>query len=133
MRLVHDDRVSVCCKLLASNLRDHMRESLKRDRNNLGFSRQGLGQFCRLRAALPFHRDNGSRHVLKLLDGGPELLVEYAAIGPHDDLPEYLLIIGIMEEREPMSQPADGIRLPRTSRVLNQVRLARSFGNRMLS
>src|SRR6266516_212619 len=65
--------------------------------------------------------------LLELLYRLLELLIEHAAVGNDDDGIEYPLILYVMEDRELVSQPGDGIALATARAVFDQVTLSRPF------
>src|SRR6266566_3995235 len=72
-----------------------------------------------------------AKGLLELVYRLLELLVEHAAVSNDDDRIEYPLIPGVMEDRELVSQPGDGITLAAARAVFNQVTLSRPFRPRV--
>ena len=62
--------------------------------------------------------------VLELVDGVLQLLVEHAAVGDDDDRVEDLLVVAVVQARQPVGQPGDGVALAAAGRVLDQVVVA---------
>ena len=62
--------------------------------------------------------------VLELVDRLLELAVEDHPVGDDDDLVEDLLVVGVVERREAVGEPGDGVGLARAGRVLDEVGVA---------
>ena len=61
--------------------------------------------------------------MLELVDRLLQLPVEHEPVGDDDDLVEHLVVVGVVERREPVGEPGDRVRLARPGRVLHEVRL----------
>ena len=59
--------------------------------------------------------------VLELVDRVLKLLVEHHAVGHHDHAVEDALVGRVVQRRQPVRQPADGVALAAAGRVLDQV------------
>src|SRR6266567_4503623 len=105
---------------------DH-RELLQRGNND------GLAIFKRLLQLVGGFIDifDYAEGLLELLYRLLELLIEHAAVGNDDDGIEYPLIHGVMEDRELVSQPGDGITLAAARAVFDQVTLSWPFRPRV--
>ncbi len=66
--------------------------------------------------------------MLELVDGVLQLAVEDLAVGDDDDGIENQLILGIVQARQSMSHPGDGIALAAAGRMLDQVVSSGSVG-----
>ena len=67
-----------------------------------------------------------SLFVFDLVDRVLELLVEHQAVGNDDDRIEDLLVLCVVEARQPVGDPGDGIALAAAGRVLDQIVGARA-------
>ena len=84
---------------------------------------QRLGQLARAFVDLLHH----AALVLELVDGVLQLLVEHDAVGDDDHAIEDALVGGVVQGREPVRQPADGVALAAAGRVLDQVVVPHAF------
>ena len=131
MRFVHDHRVA-----LAGGVDGHAfapglqrRQRLADERELLNgrdddrrAARQGLGELLRVLVDLLDH----ALLMLELVDRVLKLLVEHPAVGDHHDGVENLLVVIVVQARQAVGQPGDGIRLAGPGRVLDQVVAPRS-------
>ena len=63
--------------------------------------------------------------VLDLVDRVLELLVEHASVGDDDDAVEHLVVLAVVQARQPVREPRDAVGLSASGRVLDQVVPAR--------
>ena len=68
--------------------------------------------------------------VFELVDRVLELLVEHDAIGDHDHAVEDALVGGIVQGREPMRQPTDGVALAAARGMLDEVVVPHALATR---
>ncbi len=85
---------------------------------------QGVGQ---LRAVLVnlFHH---TLLVVELVDGVLQLRVQHPAVGNHNHAVVHLLVVGIVQGRKTVRQPANGVGFARTRRMLHQIGLPHALG-----
>ena len=103
---------------------DDIRELLNRRGDDLRIALQGPGQV--LRVACIVHDANQASLVFQAPDSVLQLPVDDDAVRDDDDIIEDDVIVGVVEGRQTMSQPGNGIRLPGASRVLDQIVLRRA-------
>ena len=63
----------------------------------------------------------------ELVDGVLELLIEHDAVRDHDHTVEDALVVGVMQGREPMGQPSDGVALAAAGGVLDEIVVPRAL------
>ena len=78
---------------------------------------QRLGELPRALVDLLHH----AALVLELVDRVLQLLVEHHAVGDHDHAVEDPLVRGVVQRRQPVRQPADGVALAAAGGVLDKV------------
>ena len=83
-----------------------------------------LGELFRVLLDLPNH----AALVLELVDRVLELLVEDHAVRRDDHAVEHALVDVVVQRRQTVSQPADGVALAAARRVLDQVVAAHALG-----
>jgi hypothetical protein len=119
--LVDDHRVPAFGQV--ADLVQDERELLQRGDDDPGlFPGQGLGE---LPGVLVDPRDHAAG-VLELVDRVLQLAVQHQPVGDHDHLVEHLRVRRVAQRGQPVCGPRDRVRLPRPSRVLDQVTVARS-------
>src|ERR1035437_2686283 len=77
-----------------------------------------------------FGMPHGRAYLGELLDGVAYLLVEDAAVGDDNDGAEYRLVV-LLQADELVREPCDGVRLPATGGMLDQVPLASAVAARV--
>ena len=65
--------------------------------------------------------------VLELVDRVLELLIEHDAVREHDHTVEDPLVVGVVQRREPMGEPSDGVALSAAGGVLDEVVVSRAL------
>ncbi len=67
-----------------------------------------------------------ARYLLELADGVLQLPIEHAAVGDDDDRTEDALILVVVQGRQPVRQPGDGVALTAAGAVLDEIVLPRA-------
>ena len=123
MRLVDDDGEAVAGQL-ADLVGDH-RELLQRGDDDLLAGLERLLELPRGRVDV---LDQTGRLLEAARIGLLELAVEHAAVGDHDDRVEDAVVLGVVQRRQPVRQPGDGVALAGAGRVLDEVVLPGALG-----
>ncbi len=84
-------------------------------------AREGLGELGALAAVLSGDGGDDAGGALEVEDGFLELGVDDVAVGDDEHRVEDLLVVGVVQLREEVGGPRDGVRLPRARRVLHEV------------
>ena len=114
--LVHDHRVGAVGQRV--DLVDDVRKLLQRRDDDAGLlAGERLGQLGGVLVDALHH----AVHVLKLVNGVLQLLVEHPPVGDHHHLVEHLLVGVVVQRRQSVRQPGDRVALARSGRVLHQV------------
>jgi hypothetical protein len=114
--LVHDHRIRAVGERV--DLLGDVGELLQRRDDDAGLlAGQRLGQLGGVLVDALHH----AVHVLKLVNGVLQLLVEHPPVGDHHHLVEHLLVGVVVQRRQPVRQPGDRVALARPGRVLNKV------------
>nr|WP_291832523.1 hypothetical protein [Candidatus Microthrix sp.] len=114
--LVHDHRIRAVGERV--DLLGDVRELLQRRDDDAGLlAGERLGQLGGVLVDALHH----AVHVLKLVNGVLQLLVEHPPVGDHHHLVEHLLVGVVVQRRQPVRQPGDRVALARPGRVLHQV------------
>ena len=133
VRLVHDDGAAAggkrpgavrpaCLRHLKQPSGDE-RELLQGGDDDRHRARERLGELARGLVDALHH----AALVLELVDGVLELLIEHDPIRDHDHGVEDTLVVGVVQGREPMGQPPDGVALAAAGGVLDEVVVARAL------
>ena len=130
VRLVDDhgaaprrQRAAAACAALLGHLEQLPRDErklLQRGDDHRHRVLQRLGQLPRALVDLLHH----AALVLELVDRVLQLLVEHHPVGHHDHAVEDPLILGVVQRRQSMRQPADGVALAAARRVLDEIVVA---------
>ena len=116
VRLVDDHGVPALRQRL--DLVGDERELLQRRDDDPGLlTGEGVGELLAVLVD-PHHDAVG---VLELVDRVLQLPVEHPAVGDHHDLVEHLVVVGVVQRRQPVGHPGDRVRLARPGRVLHEV------------
>ena len=122
MGLVCNDRVAPSLRLgLLAQVMEGEGSGLDRYHDDGCAHGQGFGQFLRLGRARPVDGDDLGASRVQLEHGVGHLLVEHVPVGHDDHRIEDLLVVRVVEGREPERGPHDGVGLAGASRVLDQV------------
>ena len=65
--------------------------------------------------------------MLELVDSVLELLIEHDAVREHDHAVEDALVVGVVQRREPVGEPSDGVALAASGGVLDEVVVSRAL------
>ena len=118
VRLVHDHGEALA-RQLADLLGDH-RELLQRGDDDRLARFERLLELARGGVDVLDHAER----LLELAHGRLELAVEHAPVGDDHDRVEDAPVVGVVQRRELVREPGDGVALAAAGRVLDQVALA---------
>ena len=90
---------------------DYKGKRLQRDRDDFRLTGKRISQLLILRSLSSLDRDQSAHHTFELLYRCRELLIQYSPVGDNDDLLEYLLVVGVVQNRQSVSKPSDGVGL----------------------
>ena len=121
VRLVDDDREPLAGQV--ADLLGDDRKLLQRGDDDRLAGFQGLLELARSGVDV-LHHPQG---LLELAHRALELAVEHAPVGDDHDRVEDPAVLRVMERRELVGQPSDGVRLARARGVLDQVALPRAL------
>ena len=134
MRLVDDDRATPGRKdpgRLFPALLGHPDQTvryegefLQRRDDDRHAAREGPGELARTLVDLP----HDAAPVLELMNRVLQLPVEHHAVGHHDHAVEDLPVVRIVQRREAVDEPGDGIALAAAGGMFDQRPLHNSFG-----
>ena len=129
--LVDDDREPLPAQ--PAHLLQDVREGLQgHDQDLRRLAGKRLGDLLGLGAVGVADLLDDARPVLELVDGVLELRVEHGPVGDHHDLVEDRLVRVAVQVGQPVGQPRDGVGLPRSRGVLDEVVVPGAVRRRVL-
>ena len=108
---------------------EQRREGLDGHNDDTGLLGQSFSQLLRftLVAQITIDGSNHALSVLKLVDGVLKLAIQHRSVGHDDDRAEQLIALVIVELRQLMGRPGNGVGFAGARTVLDEVALAGTF------